>query len=160
MLHDKRKAVGSRWVALRVNGFVVKGKSTGGKVTRTFAEIITLGDDEPSAFTDGITKAELSTIEFDAMNANTIMRAFGIVDGNVNVVFLRDQRFEMTESVRDPDLLPSNVGGWVSTGKGCKVESVEWKHEATEASSTMTWVIKPLNWIIAAHDKGGGGFKV
>lgn len=160
MLHDKRKAIGSRWVALRVGKSIVKGKSTGGKVTRAFAEIITLGDDEPSAFTDGIVKAEPTTIEFDMMNANTIMREFGIVDGNFVVVQLRDQKFEMTESVRDPDTLPTNVGGWTSTGKGCKVESVEWKHEATEASSTMTWVIKPLNWIIAAHDKGGGGFKV
>jgi hypothetical protein len=160
MLHDKRKAVGSRWVALRVNGFVVKGKSTGGKVTRTRSDIIVLGDDEPSAMTDGIVKAEPTTIEFDMMNANTIMRAFGIVDGNVAVVVLRDQKFEMTESVRDPDTLPTNVGGWTSTGKGCAVESVEWKHEATEAPSAMTWVVKPLNWIIAAHDKGGGGFKV
>ena len=85
---------------------------------------------------------------------------FGNYQPSLGVVQLRDKTFECTESVRDPDTLPTNVGGWMTTHKKCKVDGVEWKHEATEASSTMTWTISMLNSVIAAHDKGGGGFKV
>lgn len=160
MLYNKRRAVGTRWMTLRVAGVVVEGKTHGGKVSRKRSKVYRYGSDEAVAMTDGIVEAEPMTIEFDMMAANTIMKAFGIVDGNAAIVELRDREFEIVETVRDPDKSAAGAGGWASTGKGCRVDAVEWKHEVGENPSSMNWTISMLNWNVAAHDKGGGGFKV
>jgi hypothetical protein len=160
MLFQKNKAIGTGWMALRVNGKVVKGQTHGGKVSRKTTKVIRYGSDEAEAETDGVVEADPTVIEFDMMGSNTIAEAFGIVDGNSAIVKLSGQKFEIVESVRDPDTSASSAGGWTSTGKGCRVTGVEWKHAIGEAPSTMNWTISILNWTIAAGDKGGGGFKI
>lgn len=160
MLYHKRKAVDANWVTLLVDGKPVDGKKHGGKVTRTRAKVKRYGSDEDQAMTRGVVTAEPVVIEFDMIAANTIMQAFGIVDGNALVVALADREFEIVERTADPDKTPLGAGGWTSTGKGCRVAAVEWSHEVGENASPMTWTIDLLNWTVAAGDKGGGGFKV
>jgi hypothetical protein len=109
----------------------------------------------------GYREADPITMEIDAMGSVELMRALGITDGNAVIVRLADQEFELVERTSDPDKSVLGAGGWTSTGRGCKVSSVEWKSEVgSEAPTMFTFTVDLLDWNIAAGDKGGGGFTV
>lgn len=156
----KNKAIGTNWLTLLIAGTPVKGKTHTVKVARKRSKVVRYGSDVAEAQTHGIREVDPMTIEFDAMGALTIMTAFGITDGVAATVALGDKVFEIVEAVQDPDKSPFGAGGFTSTGKGCQVDAVEVKWEVGENPTSMTWTISMLDWTHAAHDKGGGGFKV
>lgn len=156
----KNKAIGTNWLTLLVAGVPVKGKTHTVKSSRKRSKVLRYGSDVAEAQTHGFREIDPMTIEFDAMGSLTIMSALGITDGVAAVVELGSRVFEVVEAVRDPDKSPFGAGGFVSTGKGCQVDGVEIKWEVGENPTSMTWTISMLDWVHAAHDKGGGGFKI
>ena len=162
MLYSEHKAPDHNWVDIKILGLSIKCKKfSGGAVKRATSKVGQIGKDTHTARTRGIVSVDDFTLEFTDMQVQSMLAAFGVVNGQVLRAFLVDKPFELTYSVTDPDGNPiTSVGGMSHSLETCIVVGAEFGSEFSENPNTFTITGSALTATLAKQDFGGAGMRV
>lgn len=162
MLFSERKAPDHNWVNIKIKGIDITCKKySGGAVGRTTSKVGQLGKDVHVARTRGYAAVDDFALEFTDMQVQSLLKAFGVVNGQVLKVRLIDQPFEMTYSVTDPDGNPiTSVGGMSHSYEDCIIIKAEFGSEFSENPNAFTVTGSALRATLAKQDLGGAGMQV